>query len=618
MMLCLFLLLGGACAVAETTPDYDTLVVGTTSPMSGNFFGNMFGSNAVDIDVQALLHDYNLMGWSNERGAYGINTTVVSNLLVTEDVTGDRTYTVTICDDLYYSDGTHITAADYAFSILLSIHPALEQLGAHTTGSDYIVGVDSYKVGKTDVLAGVRLLDDQTLAIRVKSQYQPYFYELGLLDCTPYPIHVIVPGGTVVDEGAGVYVSGEPITAETLRETMLAAGTGYVSYPSVVSGPYQLDAYDAQAHQVTFSMNPYYKGSLHGQKPSIQKIVFKMVSTDTMMDELERGEINLISKLVAANQIDRGLELNGVSSAHYPRSGLAFISFNCETEIVGDATVRQAIAHCFDKDAVVASHVRDYGVRVDGYYGIGQWVYALAGGKPVAGAEPSRVAAAGSVSLDSVKVYDFSVDQAVALLESAGWTLNRSGAAFDPAKDDVRCKEIGGELKALELKMIYPATTEIGDELETLFVPNLKQAGIALTVEAVPGTELLERYYRTTDRDCDMIFIATNFGLVFDPSSTYSPEDAYQGLNNRSGLIDNELFQRAVAMRQTNPGDVQAYSQKWVAFQQRWAEVLPSIPVYSNEYYDFYTDSLQNYAPSENLTWAQAIIGATYSAPAGK
>lgn len=103
----------------------------------------------------------------------------------------------------------------------------------------------------------------------------------------------------------------------------------------------------------------------------------------------------------------------------------------------------------------------------------------------------------------------------------------------------------------------------------------------------------------------------TEDGTVFDPSTTYSTDAAYVKTVNRTGIRDKKLAQLAVDMRKTEPGDVLSYCQKWVAFQERWTEVLPAIPVYSNVYFDFYTTRLQNYRVTENQTWTQAIVGAT-------
>ena len=64
------------------------------------------------------------------------------------------------------------------------------------------------------------------------------------------------------------------------------------------------------------------------------------------------------------------------------------------------------------------------------------------------------------------------------------------------------------------------------------------------------------------------------------------------------------------------PGDVLTYCQKWVAFQEYWAQVLPAIPVYSNAYFDFHTPLLQDYFISSTATWGQAVVEAYLGDPA--
>lgn len=165
------------------------------------------------------------------------------------------------------------------------------------------------------------------------------------------------------------------------------------------------------------------------------------------IDLLLSGEVDLLNKMVAADTVSKGIQSiadQPFSVANYPRSGLSMISFSCERQTVYGKAVRQAIANCFDRDALVKAYTGNFGLKANGYFGIGQWMYQL-----------------------------------------------------------------------------------------------------------------------------------------------------------------------AVDMRKTEPGDVLSYCQKWVAFQERWTEVLPAIPVYSNVYFDFYTTCLQNYRVTENQTWTQAIVGAT-------
>ena len=628
ILLALTLTLCAFAALAEEEDYGDTIVVGSTTEMKGNFFSEMFGNNTADIDVRTLLHGYNLIHWMGEMrsGSYGINPMVVSGVMALDDPAGNRIYTVTINSDLTYSDGTPITTKDYAFSILLSAAPEMKAIGAQTVESDYIVGSDEYKAGKTNVLAGMHLLSDTMMTFMVKAEYEPFFYELDLINYTPYPISVIAPGCEVVDEGDGVQIRNidqtieEPIfTAELLRETVLDPETGYLSHPSVVSGPYVLDSYDAETHVATFSINPYFKGDPDGVLPSIEHLVYRPVNPDTMMDELMSGEVDLLNKCTSAAVIDQGnalVENGGFRSSNYPRNGYSFVSFSCERPAMGSEIVRKAIAHCLNKNALVPAYVGDYGIVVDGYYGIGQWMFSLAIGMQAPPVEVGQDTSAwNSVNLNNITIYPFDVQEAIRLLEKDGWTLNRDGEPYNQLMDDVRCKEINGELIALDLKMIYPEGNAIGDSWERAFLSNLAQAGIVVTIEAKPMTELLDIYYRNVEREYDLIYLATNFSRVFNPSYTYSPEDAYQGKSNRSGIVDEELYQRALDMGRTQPGDVLSYCRKWVAFQERWTQVLPSIPVYSNVYYDFYVNTLHNYVISADQTWAEVIVKASIGAP---
>ena len=66
-------------------------------------------------------------------------------------------------------------------------------------------------------------------------------------------------------------------------------------------------------------------------------------------------------------------------------------------------------------------------------------------------------------------------------------------------------------------------------------------------------------------------------------------------------------------MRKTEPGDIFAYVSKWVSFQERYNEVLPTIPIYSNIYFDFFNQYLQNYYITGQVTWSQAILPAYFA-----
>lgn len=609
IMACFLALVLAFCTVGAMAAGRENkLVVGSTTALSGNFFSPAFGSNTSDLDVQTLLHGYHLAKWNGDEGSYVLNDRVVTSLVKTEDSQGNRTYTLTLCEDLRYSDGTPITARDYAFSILLNASAQMAEIGGAADGGACLLGAADYKDG-AKALKGVRVLNDSHLAITVSAEYRPFFYELGLLDYAPYPVSVIAPGCQVKDDGEGAYIDGA-FTADVLRGTMLDAQTGYVTHPSVVSGMYTLVSYDGA--QAEFELNRNYKLAERDTVP-IKRIVFKTVSNDTMIDELKNGTVDLLTKVTSASAVEQGNKLPyAYAKVSYPRTGLSMISFCCESSAVSSQAVRQAIAYCTDRDAIVSSYVGANGQRVDGYYGVGQWVYQLVSGKmaaPVArvinaasdeekAAYNATMADWNSLSLANVATYAVNLDAAKALLDQDGWALNADG---------IREKLVGDQTVQLKLSLVYPEGNTIADALQAHMVENLAQVGIELTLQAKPMAELLKLYYRQEARDCDMIYLATNFSVCFDPSATFSPDDAAQGVSNRTAIADEELYQLAKDMSSTVPGDLLGYCRKWIAFQERYAEILPAIPVYSNNYNDYYTKRLKSFKVSERVSWAEAI-----------
>ena len=220
------------------------------------------------------------------------------------------------------------------------------------------------------------------------------------------------------------------------------------------------------------------------------------------------------------------------------------------------------------------------------------------------------------LSLDDLTAYGVDTLRATQILISAGWVLNRQGSWFNPAVDDVRCKVIDNQLVPLDLTMMYPEGNHIVDTLQENFIDNLKQCGVRLTLVPATMDDLFRSYYRDVPRTTDMIYLATNFHVVVDPSITYSADsEALHRMWNNTFSDDRELYRLAVNMRKTEPGDTFTFMERWIAFQERYNEVLPAIPVYSNIYFDFFTEELQNYSIPAHVTWSQAILESYFGLP---
>ena len=619
----------GALSFAEeeegTVYDYDSLTVAVTTPMTGKFFTSLWGNNTSDADVRALLHGYDLIYWDIERGAFRMDNTVVSTMVATEDEDGNHTYTIVLNEGLMYSDGTPITAWDYAFSLLLQSSDAMAQLSGNTFRPSWILGFDAYASGEADTLSGFTVLADDQLAITISGEYLPFFYEMGLLSLMPYPAAELCPGVSVADDGEGIYISEGSFDAEALRQTILDPKTGYMTYPKVNAGPYTLESYaDGIAE---FRLNENYKGDPHGNKPTIAHITFKSMAQENMAEALKNNEIQLIDKATGVKLIEQGIALGNEDAVftfnNYARVGLSFISFNTERSAVADETVRRALALAMDRDVLTASVVSDYGIRADGYYGMGQWmVQVLNGTIPYPVAEPEdesaaaqaehddKLAAWEALSLESIDPYARDLDRAGELLNEAGWNLNAKGETYVPGTDALRYRRDENGLAPLRLTLAYAEGSAAGESLKNELTAQLAEVGIELNVESIPMSDLLPQYYHVEETQYDMFFLATNFDVLYDPSAMFSENEDGQHVWRTAALADDELYALAVAMRRTEPGDLLTYCENWLAFQQRFMLSLPAIPIYSNVYFDFYPQILHNYVINANASWPQAINAA--------
>ena len=751
-----------AAAEQEEVEFPEELIVGHPTVTKGDFFTELFGNDTADIDVRALIHGYNLVNWDQNQGTYVMDPSVVKDYSVALDENDNKIFTLLLWDDLMYSDGTPITAWDYAFSILLMMSPEVEAIGGKIYRAQHLLGYDEYiKTRKkilngeelifgggddadTFSLGGVHVLDDYQIEITLDHEFLPYFFETGLLMTVPYPIDVIAPGCKVyMEDGGGIYIGNadnegkegdnnlsftNPVfTPELLQKTILDPETGYNSHPTKVSGPYTMVSWDAETGDGHYEINPYFKGAwmqnnLPGPdysgpvhyiqvmgddgepmltatgdelwlvKPTIEKIKFVVADNETLIQQLIDGDLHLVNKVTYGPTIKEGLD-KGVARQQYPRIGLAFLTFTYDWPTVHEKEVRQAIAWCMDRDLMTSHYcgyanentgaINSLGTRVDGYFGIEQWEYKLVngqlGGFPVNIVEQfipvsddpeeekankekreelvnkykylyvheedyEKAVAAWEVLTDgwNTGITDYTVDlkKAEHLLESNGWTLNKDGEPYQKGVDEYRCKKMeDGTLVELNLTMMYPEGNRMADIMQndvrtesdpapypalrddkqpdpdaTTFVGNLAAVGIKLTLVPEKMEDLLKSYYRQTERTTDMIYLATNFHVIVDPSITYSTDDTLNHeIWNNTYSDDEDLFYRAKSMRETEPGDIFSYVGKWISFQERYNEVLPTIPVYSNIYFDFLNENLQNYYITGQVTWSQAILPAYFA-----
>ena len=615
--------------------DYDDITVGNPTPLNGQFFTDMWGNATSDTDVRHLVTGYNLIIWDGEISLFRFDRSVVSGAVIADDVDGNRSYILSLYSDLYYSDGTPITARDYAFAVLLQCSPVVGELGGHPAAYDFLMGYEEYAAGEAPCLAGLRVISENMLMFTVKKESLPYFYELSRLAFYPYPIHAIAPGCAVYDDGNGAYIANADANAEEplfnaglLSATIMDPEKGYMSHPDPVSGPYRLTDYDGSA--AVFEINPYFKGNEMGEKPRIKRITYTAAANDTMIQELSEGKFALLNKVTYKPTIAEGLALcmenPQYTRSAYPRIGLTYILFNPACSLVQEQNVRQAIAYCFDTQQFIDNYVGAFGLEVYGLYGLGQWMTkAVSGTLPYPGQLPEKPTKAeeeeyakleeewDNMSLDGICQYLCEPEKAVQLLEEAGWTLNEQGGAFDPEKDQVRCKEIDGRICPLALTMGYQPRADVEQAFNEYFIEYLGQAGIRLTIVPLEFDSIVEAHNDHLFDSLDLLYLGDNFNISFDPALFFWDEEQPDEPEEKQDCLKavyQELYLMSEDMDRTEPSDIMGYLAKWIQLQIRLSELLPLLPVYTNIYFDFYTQELTNYWIEDHISWGKAIVPA--------
>lgn len=580
------------------------LIIGTTTEMSGDFSG-VWQNNASDADVRRLVQGYGTVDQTDE-GEYVIDDSIVEKYDTKENEDKSKTYTFTIKQGLKFADGKEITAKNYVAATMLwsskLIGPDLCK-GKNTAGID-LVGYDAFSKGETKEFAGLHLIDDYTFSATINPNNTPYFYELNSVASSPEDLEFWLGKDVdIKDDGDGCYFV-EDINTEEFKNAVKAA-RDKKTLPS--SGPYMLEKYDEAQQLATMVINPNFQGDRVGRKPLISKVILKKITQATQIDDLKTGGVDIINKIGDGKTINAGMDLTegeGFAYTDYPRAGYGKIAFSCDVGPTQFPEVRQALAYLLDRNDFAKQFTGGYGSVVNGPYGTAQWFYQ----------ETKKELE------EKLNSYPYDPAKAVELLEKAGFTLNESGAEFKEG-DGIRYKKMDdGKLMPLEIKWASTENNEVSDLLVVKLAenPDLVKAGIKIQRDAMSFDELLNWLYRDASQDAkygvptyNMFNLASGFTPWYDRKYDYSTKEEMIKMGyNTNFIFDKELEKTATDMVMVAPDQRDAFKDNFVKFIVRWNELLPDLPLYSNQYHDFYNAKLKHWVTSEMKGLTATILDA--------
>ena len=574
------------------------VIVGNTTELSGDWIP-YWQNNAADYDVYNLITGLGTVTTTFD-GEYIVDPVVVANHEVTENEDGTKTYTWTINDGLVYNDGTPITAKDYVTSIAFWSSNVVGEAGASNTYGQYLVGWNEFSKGESNVFKGVRLIDEMTFSVTIADKYVPYFYELAMASAAPTKLSFWTDDTVEIkDDGEGVYFS-DNFTLEAF-EARFNEARREVERPA--TGPYYLKSYDEASKTAVLEINEKYPGDYQGQKPSIETVIIKKVESATSMDELRTGSVDVLTAMGSGDEINAGLDLvdeGGFTYASYPRAGYGKLQFACDVGPTQFPEVRQAIAHLLDRNEFAKTFTGGFGSVVNGPYGEAMWFY-------------QETKADLNQKLNQ---YAYSLDAAVELLEEGGWVYDAEGNEYT---EGIRHKKMeDGTYMPLVIEWASSENNPVSELLVVMLQENedVAAAGIQINQTTMTFTELLNWLYRDGSEDAKyavptyhMFNLASGYTPRYDLTNTYTtdPDLIAQGLNTNF-IIDEELASLAADMVLVDPTDRDEFKAKFVDFIVKWNSLLPDVPLYSNEYHDFFNEKIENWKVNDIVELVDVIL----------
>lgn len=563
------------------------LVIGTFD-MNGDFLQSEgFGNSSYDKNVRDMIHGYSPIAFTRD-GEFLVDETVVKSMEKSEDADGNTVYTFALNEGLKWNDGEPVTADDYLFAYLVAGSPQLVAAGAADATGENFVGYTDYHTGASDAHTGIKKIDDLTYSVTISKEKLPYFWELSYLSVFPYPMHTLAEGATIETTDAGTKLVGD------LDDAVNKFATEHRFAPTVSCGPYSFISFENK--QVKLEKNDNYAGTWDKKTPKIKNILIKTVNATLDVDMLVNGELDIVEGVVEGDKIEKAKAAENVQASTYSRNGFGNVPLHTDFGATKEKEVRHAIAYILDKDDLINNILGGYGVTVNSYYSHAEWTYQLK-----------------KAELDEKLInYAFSIDRANAELDNSSYKFEADGVTpWDVTKAGEGYYRHNAAGEPLIVTHLGTNDNPVTDTIELQMKQNAPKVGMDYRIERGDFAGLLDAYYNSgakpeSERKFNTFNMALGFSDANDPYYGYACE--YAGTPaNPTNTCDPELDEIMQRLRHTSSEDPEAFADTWVEFQIKWNDIMPMVPIYANQYYDFADADLNGFNTTPFASYAQII-----------
>lgn len=444
-----------------------------------------------------------------------------------------KTVTFKLRPGIKWHDGKPLTAKDVAFT-LTSIAAPKYNGGAYSQ-VEVLSGADAYHAGKAKAVSGIKVIDNNTIALTTSVVYAPLLSTLAGINILPEHVYGKVP----VENWQKDATNRQPL------------GSGPFKFKTFRSG----ELIELEANK------DYFAG-----RPCLDRLIVRFGDSNTMLAALTRGEVDAAPVpvgSVASVKNDASIKLATVNSLSFD-----YVGTNLRNPALADLNVRSAMAQAINRQAMVTGLMGGYGTVVDTLFPKTHWAYP-SNVKPIA--------------------YDPSAAQK--LLDAAGWKL--SGGVR--SKNGVPLKfrlfyTTGNPVRERGAALIQANLRQIGIQLD------LQSMDFPTLVTYLLPKDTKGKPRAVTANDFDLFILG--FGIERDPSeylSYFTKEGQPPNGYNFTGYVDSAGGALLTKGQETQ--DEKARKQLYNQFGLLMRQQLPWIPLTQAQSLYGSRARLHNFAP---------------------
>ena len=566
--------------------DSDKAFIAASADFTGDFYSG-WGNSSYDADIRDLVWGYGLLT-SNPAGEV-IDSPLVASKTVSDDL---LTWTFTLTEGVTFHNGEELTASDVKFTYEFYMNSfALGNTGGTSNLGEYVdsMSIDTEANTVTFVLQKVIYTTDVSV-----------FFEFILAEDT-------IKEGTANDD-----------EVSNFQEYVRKNRSNPIGY-----GAYEFVEYK-ESEYVKLTAFDDYIGNWQGAMPEIKNVIVKYTPSETELDQLIAGEVDLLSRTVEKEKIDAAKNDDSLTYNDYYRHGGGTVVLHTDFESFQLTEVRQAFAYLLNRPKIIELFLGEYGISSQGPYSKNMWMmYDDDEMDKVGTADVSTFEA----TLTDYDILDSNGDfDEAANIAKAQMLLDAAVAKTTGEYAKLTGNSTDGYMwdgEDLNIKIAY---TSFWDDTYKLAFNEayVSQFGFDVTLVSLDWPVMYGHWIGESSeaRQYHAFVGGTGYGLKSNPNEEYAadkilpwgqPSDNGSRFSGGNSMTPTEWDALLVEIENAHPvTGADAYRASWREFIEVMNEEVAIVPVYSNNYHDLYNSDVENFTTNALWGWTFAITDANW------